>query len=74
MGKKTTRMKRSSSSQWYGCTQLYKQPTIKYILVATKLACEQAFGRAFPCYFFPQTESLFTGYNQARCRSTFCHA
>ena len=35
------------------------------------LACEQAFGRAgnkgegkalpFPCYFFPQTESLFTG-------------
>ena len=22
------------------------------------LACEQAFG----CYFFPQTESLFTGY------------
>ena len=28
------------------------------------LACEQAFGRAgnFPCYFFPQTESLFTGY------------
>ena len=28
------------------------------------LACEQAFGLAgnFPCYFFPQTESLFTGY------------
>ena len=29
-------MKRSSSSQWYCGTQLYKQPTIKYILVATK--------------------------------------
>ena len=27
------------------------------------LACEQAFGREgnFPCYFFPQTESLFRG-------------
>ena len=25
------------------------------------LACEQAFGRAGNYYFFPQTESLFTG-------------
>ena len=34
--KKTIRMKQSSSSQWYGGTQLSKQPTIKYILVVTK--------------------------------------
>ena len=34
---------------------------------AGAIACEQA----FPCYFFPQTESLFTGYGSYGAR--VCH-
>ena len=39
------------------------------ILIVRRLVCEQAFGRAGnlgTCYFFPQTESLFTGYTTIR--------
>ena len=36
---------------------LYELTVVLFVLFG--IACEQAFG---PCYFFPRTESLFTGY------------